>query len=139
MNHVYKAYFGLTGRPRQEIDLTYNAITVWLKEGKGKRLPLRIHRTWWELTDHTGCYFFFINTNATWIKNKHKILYPGISSANPPTLQSDELPMPILIVSLYLKMYVATKSKQLLIKVKKYSQNTAILLMRLQTLNSSTV
>ena len=48
--------------------------------------------TWREPTHHTtDCYFYLVNTKGIGKKNRHKISYPSIPSAIPPTLHSDEL------------------------------------------------
>ena len=67
----------------------------WSK-GKLKGLPFRIPMTWREPTDHTtDCYFCLVNTKGIGKDNRHKISYPNIPSAIPPTLHCDELPIPV--------------------------------------------
>ena len=67
----------------------------WTK-GKCKGISYRIPMTWKEQTDHTtDCYFCLVNTKGIGKKNRHKISYPSIPSAIPPTLHSDELPITV--------------------------------------------
>ena len=48
--------------------------------------------TWREPTNHTtDWYFFLVNTKGIGKKSRHRISYPSIPLAIPPTLHSDEL------------------------------------------------
>ena len=63
----------------------------WTKS-KFKGISYGIPMTQKEWTDHTtDCYFCLVNTKGIGKKNRHKISYPSIPSAIPPTLHSDEL------------------------------------------------
>ena len=102
----------------------------WTKEER-KGLPFGIPMTWLEPTSHTtDCYFCLVNAKGIGKKNRHKISYSSIPSAIPPTLQSDELPIPVFKGFLPSEDVGSDKSKRLLMKLKKYFQNLAILLMR---------
>ena len=138
VRHPYKAYFGLAlgnqdkkWAPHIVCHNCEEMLRDWTK-GKRKDLPFRIPMTWWELTDHTtDCYFCLVNTKDIRKKNRHKISYPSIPSAVPPTLHSDVLP--ILVFKGFLTSEdVGSDQKQerLLMKLKKYFQNLVILLMR---------
>ena len=87
--------------------------------------------TWREPTHHTtDCYFYLVNTKGIGKKNRHKISYPSISSGIRPICTLMSCQSQFLKDFFHLKMWVVTKSKRLLMKLKKYFQNLAILLMR---------
>ena len=135
---AYKAYFGLAlgnqdkkWAPHTVFHNCEEMLRDWTK-GKRKGLPFGIPMTWREPADHTtDCYFCLVNTNGIGKKNRHKILCPSIPSAIWPTLHSDELLIPVFKGFLLSEdMLVVTKSKRLLMKLKTYFQNLAIVIMR---------
>ena len=138
VRRAYKAYFGLSlgnqGKKWATHIVYHNCkemLRDWTK-GKRKGLPFEIPMTWREPTDYTiDCYFCLVNTKGTGKKKTHKISYPSIHSGIRPTLHSlMNCQSQFLNDFFHLKMWVVTKSKRLLRKLKKYFQNLAILLIR---------
>ena len=149
VRRAYKAYFGLAlgdqdkkWAPRIVCHNCEEMLRDWTK-GKCKGLPFEIPMTCREPTDHTtDCYSCLVNTKGIgkklWLLKKRKTDTKSHILVSPQ--QSDLLCTLMSCQSqflkdfFHLKMWVVTKSKRLLMKLKKYFHNLAILFMRPQSL-----
>ena len=67
-----------------------------LDQGKTHRSAFGVPIILREPNNHvTDCYFCMVNTTGVGKKNRHKITYPNIPSANRPVPHSEEVPVPV--------------------------------------------
>ena len=102
VKRAYKAYFEVhlgdqdkKWAPHVVCHNCEEMLRSWTK-GKRNGLPFGVPMIWREPTNHvTDCYFCMVNTAGVGKKNRHKIVYPNISSAIRPAPHSEEVPVPV--------------------------------------------
>lgn len=102
VKQAYKAYFGQQlGQqdkcwvPHKVCKTCVESLRYWSK-GERKGLPFGIPMAWGEPRNHLDdCYFCAVNVKGMNRYKKRSWLYPNVQSVKPPTLHSENLPIPV--------------------------------------------
>lgn len=102
VKEVYQAYFGKKlGQqdkywvPHKVCKTCVESLRYWSQGGR-KGLPFGVPMTWNEPRNHLDdCYFCAVSVKGMNRYKKRSWIYPNIKSAKPPTLHSEDLPIPI--------------------------------------------